>query len=270
MKKDEAISRLETLISRLDSLPPYQYSGDNSTFDKWYRDTEIAIERIFGEKTRHITDFADIHFGLMILTSNTPPSTYVEKHHDSRRGAKTVLTSFIDEIMEYWTEDDEDDEDDSLNISVDNKRIVVTILSNFHRAARQLLIRHSNRQTLEITDEYDVQDLIHSFLKLHFDDVRSEEYTPSYAGGASRIDFLINDQKIAIEVKKTRNNLKDRKVGEELMIDIMRYQSHPKVRSLICFIYDPEGYIRNPAGLENDLTQTQNGIEVLVIICPKF
>ena len=81
---------------------------------------------------------------------------------------------------------------------------------------------------------------------------------------------MINDQKIAIEVKKTRSNLKDREVGEELMIGIMRYQSHPKVKFLICFIYDPEGYIKNPAGLESDLTQTQNGIEILVVFCPKF
>lgn len=267
MKKDEAISKLETLISRLDSLPPYQYSGNNSDFNKWYRDTEVAIERIFGDKTRHIKDFSTIHFGLMIISSSTPSSAFVQKHNEGRREAKTVLMSFIDEIKEYWTE--ADDEDSSI-ISVDYKRTVVTILLNFHRAVRQLLIRHSNRQTLEITDEYDVQDLLHSFLKLHFDDVRSEEYAPTYAGGASRIDFLINDQKIAIEVKKTRSNLKDKEVGEELMIDIMRYQAHPKVKSLICFIYDPEGYIRNPAGLESDLTQTQNGIEILVMVCPKF
>ena len=265
MKKGEAISKLETLISRLDSLPPYQYRGDNSDFDKWDRDTEVAIERIFGDESRHIKDFTKSQYGLMCISQST--SEFVQERNKVRKKAKTVLMSFIDEIKEYWTE--ADDKDSSI-ISVDYKRTVVTILSNFHRAVRQLLIRHSNRQTLEITDEYDVQDLLHSFLKLHFDDVRSEEYTPSYAGSASRIDFLINYQKIAIEVKKTRSNLKDREVGEELMIDIMRYQSHPKVKSLICFIYDPEGYIRNPAGLESDLTQTQNGIKILVMVCPKF
>lgn len=267
MKKYEAILKLETLINRLDSLLPYQYKGDKSDFNKWYRDTEVAIEKIFGDKTRHIKDFTNIHFGLGIISLSTPTSAFVQKHNEGRREVKTVIMSFIDEIKEYWTEADDED---SSTISVDYKRTIVTILSNFHRAARQLLIRRSNRQTLEIIDEYDVQDLLHSFLKLHFDDVRSEEYAPTYAGSASRIDFLINDQKIAIEVKKTRSNLKDKEVGEELMIDIMRYQSHPKVKSLICLIYDPDGYIKNPAGLESDLTQTQNGIEILVMVCPKF
>lgn len=266
MNKTEAISKLNILISRLDSLPLYQYKGDNSAFNKWYRDTEISIERIFSDKTRHKKDFSDVHFGLLFLTSSTPTSAFVQAHNEGRREAKTVLLSFIDEINEYGLEENEND---SISAIVDYNKILITLLLNFHRATKQLLNRHSNRQTIEIKDEYDVQDILHSFLKLHFDDVRSEEYTPSYAGGASRIDFLINNQKIAIEVKKTRNNLKDRKVGEELMIDIMRYKSHPKVKYLICFVYDPEGLIRNPAGLENDLTQTQNGLEIRVIICPK-
>ena len=32
---------------------------------------------------------------------------------------------------------------------------------------------------LSVTDEYDVQDLFHAILLLHFDDVRAEEVTPS-------------------------------------------------------------------------------------------
>jgi len=138
MKKDEAISKLETLISRLNSLLPYQYRGANSDFDKWYRDTEVAIERIFGDKTRHIKDFTNIQFGLMIVSSSTASSAFVQRHNEGRKKLKTVLMSFIDEIKEYWTE--ADDEGPSI-ISVDYKRTVVTILSNFHRAVKQLLIR---------------------------------------------------------------------------------------------------------------------------------
>jgi len=38
--------------------------------------------------------------------------------------------------------------------------------------ANTLKARHDGRSTLEITDEYDVQDLFTAMLKLHFDDVR--------------------------------------------------------------------------------------------------
>lgn len=76
------------------------------------------------------------------------------------------------------------------------------IFNKFHIIARQLLIRRENRSTLEITDEYDVQDLLHSLLRLYFDDVRPEEWAPSYAGSSSRMDFLLKEIKIVIEVKK--------------------------------------------------------------------
>ena len=56
------------------------------------------------------------------------------------------------------------------------------ICTRFHLVARQLRKRHDDRSTLDISDEYDVQDLLHSLLCLFFDDIRSEEGTPSYAG----------------------------------------------------------------------------------------
>jgi REase_DpnII-MboI len=34
---------------------------------------------------------------------------------------------------------------------------------------------------MDIKDEYDVQDLLHAILRAFFDDVRPEEFVPSYA-----------------------------------------------------------------------------------------
>lgn len=91
--------------------------------------------------------------------------------------------------------------------------------------------RHSSRSTLEVTDEYDVQDLLNAILRLHFDDVRPEEWTPSYAGGNNRMDFLLKDDEISIEVKMTRDGLKDKELGEQLIIDIAKYKEHPNCKS---------------------------------------
>lgn len=145
---------------------------------------------------------------------------------------------------------------------------MLQICSRFHLVARQLNYRHAGRQTLEINDEYDVQDLMHSLLHIGFDDVRNEEWTPSYAGGASRVDFLLANEKIVVEIKKTRVGLKAKEVGEELIIDISRYQKHPDCKALVCFVYDPEGRIANPRGLENDLRRTGD-FAVTVLVVPK-
>jgi len=151
----------------------------------------------------------------------------------------------------------------------DYMMLIEQICSRFHLVAKQLQSRHANRKPFIINDEYDAQDLLHSLLHIHFDDIRPEEWTPSYAGGSSRVDFLLKEQCIIIEVKKTRESLKVKQVGDELLIDIQRYQSHPDCKRLICFVYDPDEWIENPKGLEKDLNQKNDKITVKIIIVPK-
>ncbi|QDH81616.1 hypothetical protein FKX85_17200 [Echinicola soli] len=143
------------------------------------------------------------------------------------------------------------------------------LFDKFHQIVRQLRYRYDSRETLNVHDEYDMQNLLHSLLHLYFDDIRPEEWTPSYAGKSSRMDFLLKDYKIIIEVKKTRKGLTERELGTQLIDDIARYKSHPDCETLLCFTYDPEGLIGNPRGLENDLNrQEENGLNVKVIIRP--
>ena len=82
------------------------------------------------------------------------------------------------------------------------------------------------------------------------------------------MDFLLHDEEIAIEIKKTRQGLKDKEVGEQLIIDKERYKSHPKCKTLICFIFDPEHRIGNPPAIEKDLTKKDGELQVLAIISP--
>jgi hypothetical protein len=148
--------------------------------------------------------------------------------------------------------------------------IVRKICSRLHTVAKQLRDhRRENRNTIIIEDEYDVQDLLHALLKIFYDDIRPEEWTPSYAGGSSRMDFLIKNEKIVIEVKKTREGLKGKQIADQLFVDIERYKkSHRGCEYLFCFVYDPENLIQNPIGLEKDINEKHKG-EAEVLICPK-
>lgn len=146
--------------------------------------------------------------------------------------------------------------------------LIEKVLRNFDKTARQLRRRHNNRGPFEINDEYDVQDLLHAILRAFFDDIRAEEYTPSYAGASSRIDFLLKQEKTLIEVKYATKRLKEKKIGEQLIIDIQKYQAHPDCKALYCIVYDPDGNIRNPAGLENDLSKKHDELLVKVLVVP--
>ena len=140
--------------------------------------------------------------------------------------------------------------------------------SRFHTVVRQLRNRYDGREPLDVEDEYDVQDLLKALLSIHFDDIRPEEWTPSYAGGSSRVDFLIKPYMILVEVKKTRNGLNSRMIGNHLIEDIARYKQIEGCKTMICFIYDPEERINNPKGLISDLERLDQSVKLKVIISP--
>ena len=153
--------------------------------------------------------------------------------------------------------------------SFDAIAVIENLCDRFHLVVRQLKARHDNRETLVVEDEYDVQDLLHSLLTLYFDDIRPEEWTPSYAGGCSRMDFLLKQEQIVIEVKKTRKTLGTKEVCKQLIIDIAKYKTHPNCTKLLCFVYDPEAWIANPRGIENDLNREDGELPVKVLIMPR-
>lgn len=244
---------------------PKDVNAASPIFQKWARDTEIAIEKIFSDSTRHLDDFNAIHFTAGHYYTGQPSDAHEVACQNGLERARAILSSMIDEIDKYGLRASE-------GIKPEKKDIVgsvVELCSRFPLVVRQLRHRHANRPTLEVKDEYDVQDLLHGILHLYFDDIRPEEWTPSYAGGSARMDFLLKREQTVIEVKKTREGLAAREVGDQLLIDIQRYQSHQNCKTLVCLVYDPEHRIANPRGLEDDLSCDKSGIRVQVVIAPK-
>ena len=99
--------------------------------------------------------------------------------------------------------------------------------------------------------------------------VRAEEWTPSYAGGCERMDFLLKNLQTVIKVKKTRPKMTMKSLGEELIIDIEKYKAHPDCKQLYCFVYDPDGFLGNPKAIKNDLEKSHEGF-VKIFIRPEM
>ena len=147
---------------------------------------------------------------------------------------------------------------------LDAVEAVLAIGQRFRDVERQLSRRHSGRQTLRVTDEYDAQDLVHALLRLFFDNVVAESVTPSYAGGSGRIDFVLPQYRLGVELKMTRAGMNDRAVGDQLIEDRDRYKADPKIDHLLCLVFDFEGLLTNPRGLEQDLSR-ESSVEGLAV-----
>lgn len=144
------------------------------------------------------------------------------------------------------------------------------IISRFHFAVSPLKNRRKGKMPFQLEDEYDVQDLLQAFLRLEFDDVRKEEPTPSYAGATSRIDIVLKNEKISIETKKTRKNLTEKEIGDQLINDIARYKNYPEINAVVFFVYDPDLLIENPDGLKSDLEKSSTEkLKVIVVVSPR-
>jgi hypothetical protein len=151
----------------------------------------------------------------------------------------------------------------------DHLNITKKLCQRFHFVARQLRLRGEYRSTLDVEDEFDVQDLLHALLRLQFDDISTDEWTPSYTSGAPRTTFLLNHDGLAIIVKKTRTGLSAKDLSDQVRVDSERYRARGRCTNLFCFIYDPEGRIGNPRGLESELASTSEHFTVDVLIAPK-
>jgi len=75
-------------------------------------------------------------------------------------------------------------------------------------------------------------------------------------------------ERIVFEIKKTRQGLDAKALGSQLIEDIARYQAYPDCEALVCFVYDPDGRISNPRGIENDLRRKEGDLFVEVLIKP--
>ena len=259
MNKAKAIQLIEKQIRKLENLKKFRY--DSPEITQWETETRFLLIKIFGKNSHQLNEFEfaiapkDLRIG---ISEAEEQRDYVRRLSD----AKSVLLAIKTELKEF---------DIHENSEKDNPFLFLErIFNRFHKVVRQLRDRYNDRKTLDVKDEYDVQDLLHALLKLFFDDVRTEEWTPSYAGGAARMDFLLKDEKIVIEVKKAREGLGDKQIGDQLLQDIERYRNHPDCRHLVCFVYDPEGKIGNPRGLEADLSKEEEDFKVSVYVRPQM
>lgn len=257
MNKEELIKELNNLVKE----------GEDVLKTKWdYSDTGFIDLNVYVENDKYTSWRLKI---LTLINKNMSTEIHyidlIKSLKDNYYENAKQICELLKGILEYVNKDYIVINEEK-NISKEEK--LDFIFNNFHKMVKCLRGRYNNRSTIDVQDEYDVQDLLFAVLQLFFEDIRKEEWTPSYAGNCSRVDFLLKKEKIVIEVKKTRSSMKDKDLGEQLIIDIERYKVHPDCKQLICFVYDPEGRIVNPIGIVNDL-ENNNKDFVKVYINPK-
>lgn len=143
---------------------------------------------------------------------------------------------------------------------------VERIFDRFGAVARQLSERQRDRAPLCINDEYDVQYILQSLLRIYFDDIRVESHTEQHSSVNPRVDFLLETHGIGIEVKLASESMSKKRILTDFAKDKEQYRNFSKIETLLCFVYDPEHIIKNPPELESDLEGVRPNLETHVTV----
>src|SRR5262249_13389385 len=153
------------LLEEFMDVPP----GDENSeqFALWKESRERVVQALEEIGLRYY------RFGRVLPTGQTPaePQTLIAREqHDPPKPAE------IEELLDI-------------------------LINGLRRAMHPLTHRRKGAQVLSFSTEYDVQDLLHALLRPWVADIRPEEFTPSYAGSSTRMDFLLPKYKIVLELK---------------------------------------------------------------------
>ena len=147
-----------------------------------------------------------------------------------------------------------------LAVKTNSENTLINILSSVHRYIKPN----------EVTNETSLQELLYKYLRTSFPSCIKEEAVPSAIGANARIDFLLKDEEIGIEVKSiTRVKFTDKQLGAEIAEDIIKYQKHPSCKILYFYIYDPNYKIVNRHQIITDFeNKSKDGFQINVMIKP--
>ncbi len=169
----------------------------------------------------------------------------------------------------------EDLESTLLSIRYNNKsaeEVVRDILNNFSNAIQKIIKnRRKDHPNFIIEDEYDVQDILYVILKSIFPNMRDEDAIGKVGAKTTKIDLIIREERILVEVKMIKeNDSNETHFIEQLKVDFESYHECKWLSKLFCFVYDPYKKTRDISNF-NDLNgdrikgDHQFNVEVIVV-----
>ena len=174
------------------------------------------------------------------------------------------LDSFIDNLQEQYVGLD------IREVTPDEIQIL-QILEEFGNAVKKITqTRRKDHISFNIIDEYDVQDLLYVILKSVYPKLITEDPIAKIGSKSTKIDLILRGQGILIEVKiiNTTGN-SENKIIDDLKKDIESYHANKGLKTLICFVYDPQNLIKdehNIKQLEGQRTKIEHTFEVKIVI----
>ena len=103
LSKSDALRRIRRALDEIPTLK--EVKSRPPEFQKWQRNTQTALQYTFGNGSSQVEEFADVRYSPIVWDADTSVEPYYQSGLDS---AGALLESMIEEIQEYWTDDEQD------------------------------------------------------------------------------------------------------------------------------------------------------------------
>ena len=145
--KSKAIERLQKV---LDVIPKLKQMERNSPeFKKWQRNTKVAITKTFGNDSQHTTDFDDISFHPGVYSFYNPGPAFQRAYMDGLESAESVLKSMIEEINDYWEDEDKTPTSSEIRNNAQITTNEIFIVHGRDEGAKNMVARFLERLALQ-------------------------------------------------------------------------------------------------------------------------
>ena len=150
--KAKAIERLRKVLDAIPELKNLRERDVSPGFEKWRRDTQVAITNTFGKDSRHIGDFNRIDYIRPFMVTDFSNPSDSEDQADYVKGlqsAASVLESMLNEIEEYWEEDEQSSKTSDSRVKMPKSTNKVFVIHGHDESARETVARFLERLELE-------------------------------------------------------------------------------------------------------------------------
>lgn len=167
--KVDSLAVLGAVLEEFMDLPPKQGAPE---YEVW-RERRERVEKVLEENRLRY-----YRFGRILPQGELPQADFSEVPRETPKAP--AKPAKVEELLEI-------------------------IVRGLRRSMHPLTHRRKGAQPLSFGSEYDVQDILHALLRPWISDIRPEEFTPSYAGSSTRMDFLLPAHSLVIETKIVRD-----------------------------------------------------------------
>ena len=149
MTKTTKVQAMAYLQEALDAIPALRsFNSKSSEFRIWHRNTQIAINNIFGNNSDNAKEFASIHYIAMVIPSSAFED--IEAYLRGLNRASDTFVSMIAEIDRWWPDNGQaPPQADAPNVNKAPVSNRVFVVHGHDEAAKQTVARFLEGLELE-------------------------------------------------------------------------------------------------------------------------